>query len=56
MVPHADLSSAIFLHLLTPIDCRAFSEASKYFIFGNNIDNTIALLKVLRYLTVLHYL
>jgi hypothetical protein len=54
--PHTDLSSSIFLHLLAPIDCRAFSIESKYFTFGNNTDNTVALLNLFKYSAVSHYL
>ena len=52
----ADLSFASFLHLLTPVECRAFSIESKYFTFGNSIVNSIAVLNLFRYWTALHYL
>jgi hypothetical protein len=32
MIPHADLSSAFLLHLLTPIDFRSFPIQSSHFI------------------------
>jgi hypothetical protein len=34
MIAHTDLSSAFFLHLLTPIDLRPFSIQSSHLNFG----------------------